>query len=133
MGQAGFFCIGGPIIDNQDTILLLSKTLQELSLKENVVFVQIEPLSPIILPDFKIGEYKDFIEKYTALINLAQDDEIILARMKPKGRYNIRVAEKSEVKVEQVSLTEENLDIFYSILEDTLERDRFAANSKEYF
>lgn len=53
--------------------------------------------------------------------------------MKPKGRYNIRVAEKSNVEVEQVSYNEENLDIFYSLLGETLERDGFAANSREYF
>ncbi len=53
--------------------------------------------------------------------------------MKPKGRYNIRVAEKSNVEIEQVSYNEENLDIFYSLLGETLERDGFAANSREYF
>ncbi len=53
--------------------------------------------------------------------------------MKPKGRYNIRVAEKAGVQVEQVSYSEESLDVFYNILSETLERDGFAANSKEYF
>ncbi len=53
--------------------------------------------------------------------------------MKPKGRYNIRVAEKTGVIIEQVPYSEENLDTFYNILSETLERDNFAANSKEYF
>lgn len=131
--QTGFFCIGGPIIEDESSTSLLSKTLYELSLQENVTFVQIEPFSTCILPNFKTDSYKDFIEKHTALINLTQDDESILARMKPKGRYNIRVAEKSNVEIEQVSYSEENLNIFYSLLTETLERDGFAANSKEYF
>lgn len=87
----------------------------------------------MVLPGFEAGYYKNFIEKRTALIDLKQDDEIILARMKPKGRYNIRVAEKAGVQVEQVPYLSESLDIFYSILAETLERDGFAANSKEYF
>lgn len=98
-----------------------------------MVFTQTEPLSPIVLPDFKTGYHKNFIEKHTAIIDLKQDDETILARMKPKGRYNIRVAEKAGVEVEQVPFTEESLDAFYKILSETLERDRFSANSREYF
>ncbi len=35
--------------------------------------------------------------------------------------------------VEQVPYSEANLDAFYSILSETLERDSFAANSREYF
>lgn len=131
--QTGFFCIGGPVIEDENSTSLLSKTLQELSLQEKVTSIQIEPLSLSILPDFKTDSYKDFIEKHTALIDLTQNNESILARMKPKGRYNIRVAEKSNVEVEQVSYNEENLDVFYSLLGETLERDGFAANSREYF
>lgn len=67
------------------------------------------------------------------MIDLTQDEETILARMKQKGRYNIRVAEKSGVIVEQVPPTSENLDIFYRLLTETTERDRFTANSSTYF
>ncbi len=107
--------------------------MQELAKKEQVVFVQTEPLSPLSLPSFKVGHYKDFIEKYTAVIDLTQDEETILARMKQKGRYNIRIAEKSGVTVTQVPSTPENIDIFYRLLTETTERDRFAANSPTYF
>lgn len=132
-GYDGFFCVGGPVIGHEDSIEILSDTLKKLSLKEGVVFVQAEMLSSAFLSDFRTGHYKNFIEKHTVIINLTQDDEAILAHMKPKGRYNIRVAEKSGVEVEQVSCTKENLDVFYAILSETLERDGFAANSREYF
>jgi lipid II:glycine glycyltransferase (peptidoglycan interpeptide bridge formation enzyme) len=42
----------------------------------------------------KQGYYKKFITPYTAVINLEKSEEEILARMKPKGRYNIRLSEK---------------------------------------
>ncbi len=132
-GYDGFFCIGWPIATDESSLTTLSETLKILSLKEKVVFVQIESLSPIVLKDFKTGYHKNFIEKHTATIDLKQENEDILARMKPKGRYNIRVAEKAGVQVEQVSYSEESLDVFYNILSETLERDGFAANSKEYF
>ncbi|MDD2891696.1 MAG: peptidoglycan bridge formation glycyltransferase FemA/FemB family protein [Candidatus Gracilibacteria bacterium] len=133
LGNYGFFCIGGPVGENKESLQILSETLKEISTKEKVIFIQIEPLSSIVLADFKISFYKNFIEKYTAVIDLKQDNETILAHMKPKGRYNIRVAEKAGVEVEQVPLTQEYLDIFYSILSETLERDQFSANSQEYF
>lgn len=132
-GYDGCFCIGGPVMGNADSLSILSKTIQELSRKEKAVFIQVEPLSTTVLPGFMTGHFKDFIEKHTAVIDLRQDPENILARMKPKGRYNIRVAEKAGVRVVQVPYTKEHLDTFYSILGETLERDGFAANSREYF
>lgn len=132
-GKYGFFCIGGPVGEDAKSLEILSREIKKLSIKEKVIFTQIEPLSPIILPEFSAGYYKNFIEKHTAIIDLKQDNEAILARMKPKWRYNIRVAEKAEVKVEQVPFSEENLGIFYNLLRETLERDEFAANSPEYF
>jgi len=133
-GLTGFFCIGGPIIGSAENHLdILSLILRQLAQKEKVVFIQMEPLTPVILPDFQVGKYKSFIEKHTALIDLRQDNESLLARMKPKGRYNIRIAEKAGIQVDHVLPTEEHLDIFYNILSETLERDNFAANSREYF
>lgn len=107
--------------------------MRKLSEKEGVAFIQTEPLSEVQLPDFRAGHYKNFIEKHTAIIDLTQEDEAILSRMKPKGRYNIRIAEKAGVTIEQVPFSEEHLDTFYAILSETLERDSFSANSREYF
>ena len=132
-GWDGFFSLGGPIVGDEKSTEILSKTLKKLSVKEKVIFMQTEPLSPIAFPEFTTGHYKNFIEKRTAVIDLKQENETILAHMKPKGRYNIRVAEKAGVEVVQTPYSEENLDIFYSILSETLERDQFSANSREYF
>jgi lipid II:glycine glycyltransferase (peptidoglycan interpeptide bridge formation enzyme) len=38
--------------------------------------------------------YKKFITPYTAIIDLNLSEDEILSLMKPKGRYNIRLAEK---------------------------------------
>ena len=42
--------------------------------------------------------------------------------MKPKGRYNIRLAERSGVTVSWVDPTPEHIDVFYRIFTETLER-----------
>ena len=132
-GYDGLFCVGGPISGDEKSVGILSKAFKKLSMKEKVVCIQIESLSPTVLPDFETGQYKNFIEKRTAVVDLTQDNEAILANMKPKGRYNIRVAEKAGVIVEQAPYSEKNLDIFYHILGETMERDSFAINSREYF
>jgi len=43
---------------------------------------------------FQFKHYKKFITPHTAVIDLEKSEEEILANMKPKGRYNIRLAEK---------------------------------------
>jgi lipid II:glycine glycyltransferase (peptidoglycan interpeptide bridge formation enzyme) len=53
--------------------------------------------------------------------------------MKPKGRYNIRLAEKNNVIVKMVDNNSENLDIFYNLILKTSIRDKFTINSKLYF
>ncbi|MDD4530507.1 MAG: peptidoglycan bridge formation glycyltransferase FemA/FemB family protein, partial [Candidatus Gracilibacteria bacterium] len=82
---------------------------------------------------FKKGYYKNFIEKYTAVIDLTKTEDEILAAMKQKGRYNIRLAEKKGVQVKMVENTEKNLEIYYNLTKETNERDQFNSNSKEYF
>lgn len=67
------------------------------------------------------------------MINLLQAEETILADMKQKGRYNIRIAEKNGCIAAHVPSTEENLDIFMKLLSETLERDNFSGNSREYY
>jgi len=51
---------------------------------------------------FQSGYYKKFIPPHTCIINLEKEEAEILAEMKPKGRYNTRLAEKKGVVVEQV-------------------------------
>jgi len=75
--------------------------LKQLTKKENCIFCQIETidytslqLSPLEEREFKIWYYKKFITPYTAIIDLTKSEDEILANMKPKGRYNIKLARK---------------------------------------
>jgi len=77
--------------------------------------------------------YKKFIPPYTALIDLTQSEEDILAAMKPKGRYNIKLARKKWVVVEQVEKHAWNIEKFYELMSETTSRDKFAGNTLEYY
>lgn len=82
---------------------------------------------------FKIWYYKKFITPYTAIINLEKTEEEILATMKAKWRYNIRLAEKKWIKVDFVEKTDSNIKIFYDLMLETTSRDKFAWNSFSYY
>ncbi len=64
-------------------------------------------------------------------IELAQDEDTLLARMKPKTRYNIRLAERRGVTVRRGGLND--LDLLYSMYAYTSVRDDFVIRGKDYY
>ncbi len=66
----------------------------------------------------------------TLLIDLTQDLDIILAKMKAKTRYNIRLGETKYPGSREG--TERDLDSFCRLLKQTGERQRFLSDDREY-
>jgi lipid II:glycine glycyltransferase (peptidoglycan interpeptide bridge formation enzyme) len=77
--------------------------------------------------------YKKFITPYTAVIDISLTHEEILSNMKPKGRYNIKLAEKKWIEVREVSKTDENIKLFYDLMLETTSRDWFNWNSLDFY
>lgn len=71
------------------------------------------------------------IPSYTNILDLNLSLEDLLLGMKPKGRYNIKLAEKKGVTVRKGKVKE--LSIFYSLLEETTKRDNFRPNPFSYY
>jgi lipid II:glycine glycyltransferase (peptidoglycan interpeptide bridge formation enzyme) len=67
----------------------------------------------------------------TVVIDIARPLNDVLRSMKPKTRYNIRLAEKKGVTVSEGSLDE--LDRWYSIYQETARRDRIGIHSLSYY
>lgn len=65
----------------------------------------------------------------TIIVNIAYDEDAILARMKQKTRYNIRLAEKKGVTVR----TWDDIDSFHKMMLLTGSRDGFGVHSLEYY
>lgn len=65
----------------------------------------------------------------TLVISLAEDEDQILSRMKSKTRYNIRLAGRKEVVVEQT----DQIKLFYEMLEKTSRRADFGIHSRDYY
>lgn len=133
LGMNWLFVIWWPIIKDYSALAAIEEALAEKAINENDVFCQIESIDKFDFKLFKNWSYKNFLEKCTAIIDLKKSEEEILAWMKQKWRYNIKVAEKNWVTINHEKLTEDSLDIFYSMLTETKDRDWFNVNSKEYF
>lgn len=122
-----------------------SKTLADLAealrhlLPKDTAFIRFDPPwytegihtppPKIFLPFSRSGA--DIQPPDTVLINLEDSLEAILEAMKPKWRYNIRLAEKKGVTVRRAD--EEELDTFYKIYETTAKRDGIAIHGIEYY
>lgn len=73
----------------------------------------------------------DILPANTIFIDLRQDNQTILARMRPKTRYNILLSGRKGVQVHQVGL--DNLSVWYSLYKQTAERNRIFLNDINYF
>ncbi len=138
MWEYGLFIIGLEGELDEDFM----QGLTELCGEEKCLFLQIETLDydwtsfPNIrerIQDWVISYYKKFIPPYTAVIDLTKTDEEILAAMKQKGRYNIRLAEKKWVIIEQVDKNPYNARIFHELMNTTTARNKFAGNTQKYY
>jgi len=67
----------------------------------------------------------------TVLIDLMLPAEQILAAMKPKWRYNINLASKHGVSINDAG--EKGIDLFYRLLTETASRDGIAIHNIDYY
>jgi len=67
----------------------------------------------------------------TIIIDLTPSQEEIMAQMKQKTRYNIRLASRKGVRVREGS--EADVPLFYELLKVTSQRDRFGIRSLDYY
>ncbi len=65
----------------------------------------------------------------TIVVDLRPSEEAILARMKQKTRYNIRLAQRKGVRVRPW----DDLAGFYTMLQETAQRDGFGIHPFEYY
>jgi lipid II:glycine glycyltransferase (peptidoglycan interpeptide bridge formation enzyme) len=86
---------------------------------------------PIGAPFVRAGA--DIQPPDSVLLDLSLSDDGLLAQMKPKWRYNIGLAAKKGVRVEEVKDLGAGLDIFYALYTSTARRDRIAIHSLDYY
>lgn len=144
VGNRFYYIQEGPVLPQDDAAAaeVFDALLEDLeehrrTEPETVSHLRIEPRWPC-LPKFVTGfrtlTFPDnFVEpRNTLCINLRPSEEAILAQMKPKGRYNIRVARRHGVAVVE-DTSDQGLAEFLSIYEETAGRQDFDAKPPDYF
>lgn len=128
----------GPIGRMEDIPVLLEQIFEQAK-KNNIHWVRVYPPFgndvfwkhfPSSFWDKKnIKTAHEIFPIHTLMLDLSLSAEEILAQMKPKGRYNIRLAEKKGVVIVQ----EKNIKNFWKLMKETAKRDGFASCKKHTY
>lgn len=102
--------------------------------EHNAFFLRLEAdRNDISITDPKSGGYKEVSRsiqpRRTIIIDLKGNDDDLLARMKQKTRYNIRLARKKGVIV----TTSSDIALFARLMDVTGERDQFGVHNQRYY
>ena len=120
----------GPLFASHKAAETLLGQVADLAKAEKAIFVRMSPWGEFKIKNLKLKIAKhDHHPQTTLVLDLSLSEEDLLKQMKPKGRYNIKVAEKNGVTI----LENQGADLFYDLLVKTTDRDGFSANSKVYY
>jgi lipid II:glycine glycyltransferase (peptidoglycan interpeptide bridge formation enzyme) len=146
----------GPIILNWENIPLRTKVLSDLNeigKQQNVVFIKMDPEMELgrgvpgevgadenswaqnLIGDLRedgwIPSPEQVQFRNTMLIDLQPELELLLANMKQKTRYNVRLAERRGVTVRPGNLGD--LDLLFNMYAETSLRDGFTIRNADYY
>lgn len=78
-----------------------------------------------------------FQPDHTLILDLSPSEEDLLKQMKPKGRYNIKLAEKKGVTIRHSTANSKgfsaDIAAFHKILTETTSRDGFHGHDQEFY
>ncbi len=82
-----------------------------------------------------IKAFEELQPEWRQIIDISKSEEEILAQMKPKGRYNIKVSQKHgvEVTICPIDRLNDGIEIFYDLYQQTAEHQKLSLRDKKYF
>ena len=110
--------------------------------KYNCIFVKFEPniqvnkgltleLQGQALSDLGLKSGKSLFTPFSFQLDLTKSEDELMATMRPKTRYNIRLAEKKGIVVNEDN-SDEAFEAFQKLTEETTSRQRFYAHGRKY-
>ena len=118
--------------------------IKNIAKQKNPIFLKIEPF--IDIGNEILKQVQDDIEgsKFvksdggqnilqTLVLDLNKTEEELLAEMKQKTRYNIKLAEKHGVKIRISDNSENDFKDFWNLAQETSKRDGFKIHPKEHY
>ncbi len=158
-GQSYLYCPRGPVVKvssikyQVSSILnFLFNEIEKIGKKERAMFLKIDPPvemnqeSRIMNHEYPTNFKKSLNEiqpRNTLILDLTKSEEELLKEMKPKTRYNIRLAERKGVEVRYWKTPpspplsgggrQKYFEKFWKLVEETSRRDKFASHNKNYY
>jgi peptidoglycan pentaglycine glycine transferase (the first glycine) len=128
----------GPVIDWSDSLLCATffSQLTAYLHKQSAIALRMEPGEETLAGDWisklQMHSAPPVQPLRTIMLDLAPSEEMLLAQMKEKWRYNVRLAARKGVTV-RVAETPADVDAWYRLLQATGERDQFGIHSSNYY
>ena len=137
-----FYAPRGPVIDDpaSPALPVMLDFVKGAARKYGAFMLKVEPsvkdgdaawLAALRDLDFRPNPYATHV-RHEWILDLRPGEQDILAGMKEKWRYNIRLASRKGVTVRK-GAGQVDLDTFYRIYETTSERDQFFIHDKKHY
>jgi len=142
LGKNYIYIPYGPVIskntNNSPKLIdfLVSELRQSNIIGKGTIFLKIEPDENFV-PDLTViglnKSDKDIQARETLILDISKPEKELLAQMKQKTRYNIRLAHKHGVRIVSIADLEKSKEIFLNLLEETSKRQNFRLHPKKYY
>lgn len=131
----------GPLIDEE-----MLNNVKKIAQEENTVFIKFEPdvyrkifdelgRENVLNNDFQFNNLvvspKVAFYPHTFIVDLTKSETEIFENLHPKTRYNIKIANRYGVTIEEKS-DDEGFEIYLKLLFDTTKRQGFYLHSQDY-
>lgn len=137
-----FYAPRGPVIDDPGSpaMTVLLNFVKAEARKRHAFMLKIEPsvpdgdrqwLAALQKQGFRPTPYASHI-RHEWVLDIRPDEKALLAGMKEKWRYNVRLAGRKGVTVRQ-GTGQADFDTFYRIYQATSERDQFFIHSRAHY
>jgi len=143
LGKCYFYLPRGPITDKvivedqrNEIIEFLFSEIKKIAEQEKAIFLRLDPSwldgaeNQEILKRFGLIFSGQVQPKQTLILNLKLTEVELSAQMKPKTRYNIKVAQKHCLKIDEGP---GYFDDFWRLMQKTSERDQFLSHPQKYY
>lgn len=109
--------------------------------KNNIIFIKIEPY--VENDKFQISNFKSITKfhivksphplfpEWSQMVDLTKTEDEIMKALKPKTRYNIRLAQKKGVIIKELS-TDDGFKIFSDLYFATCKRQKYFGHTRKY-
>ncbi len=128
----------GPVGEISNFQFPISKLIEEAE-KRKMRWIRIEPTDDAVLESIRQAAGKKIVKaphdmqpRETLIVDISRSEEKLFAAMKPKTRYNIRLAEKKGVKV--FATREERYErAFLDLMRRTADRKEITPHPRSYY